>query len=242
MPYLQRSDCRLYYEDIHPEKMETIIMLHGNGEDTTYFKKQAPYFSKEYRVLLADMRGHGKSEIGQKDLNFSLFAEDIIALLDELKIKKAHVLGFSDGGSTAITLALRYPERVAALILNGANLNPRGIKTYIQLPIVFGYGILSLYVRCFHKEKAKRQVMGLMVKHPHFTLEQLREIKAETLVLVGTKDMVKSRHSRLIAAHIRHAQLTVLEGSHFIAQSNSDVYNKTVYKFLKKTCGKDSPS
>lgn len=231
MSYINIEGCKLYYE-CHGDAKEVLIMLHGNGEDGTYFKEQITYFVKQYRVIVMDMRGHGKSEPGELDLDFTLFAQDVVRLMDELEIEKAHILGFSDGGNTAIHIGLLYPQRVTSLILNGADLNPKGIKRHIQIPIICGFAILSL----FHSAKArhKQQVMQLMVHHPDIKAEALRMIQQPVLVLVGDKDMVKDEHSALIANALPHASLVTLHGSHFIAHDCPAEYNAAVEHFLNK--------
>ena len=145
----------------------TLILLHGNGEDHTYFVKQIPAFSPHFRLVLMDTRGQGQSTGGDGELNFSVFAADLLALMDHLQIAKAHLLGFSDGGNLALTFALAHPERVQSLILNGANLGPGGVKLSTQLPIVLGYGCCRLLSPFSRKARQNGAVLGLMVNHPH---------------------------------------------------------------------------
>ena len=110
---------------IEQGKGEALILLHGNGESLDYFAHQIAYFSHDYRVIAVDTRGHGQSPRGEDPFTLEQFAEDLRDFMDGLKIKKAHLLGFSDGGNIALTFALWYPERVRSLILNGANLYPQ---------------------------------------------------------------------------------------------------------------------
>jgi len=107
---------------------EPIILLHGNGEYLEYFEHQIEHFSKEYRVIALDTRGHGKSPRGNKPFTIRQFADDLKDFMDELGIEKAHILGFSDGGNIAIVFAMKYQERTMKVIMNGANLYPSGVK------------------------------------------------------------------------------------------------------------------
>ena len=107
-----------------------LILLHGNGESSGYFVNQIDRFANEYRVIAVDTRGHGASPRGNKPFTLETFADDLKNLLDSLNIEKANILGFSDGGNIAVIFALKYPERVASLVLNGANLFPRGLKVH----------------------------------------------------------------------------------------------------------------
>ena len=86
------------------------------------------YFSRNYRVIVVDTRGHGQSPRGTAPFTIAQFADDLKDFMDELDISKAVILGFSDGANIAMKFVLKYPERVKALILNGGNLNPKGVK------------------------------------------------------------------------------------------------------------------
>ena len=112
---------------------EVLILLHGNGEDSTYFVHQIPFLAKHFRVLAVDSRGHGRSPRGGGALSIEGFADDLADFMDERGIARAHLLGFSDGANVAMAFALRRPERVRKLILNGGNLNPWGMKPGVLL-------------------------------------------------------------------------------------------------------------
>ena len=132
---------KLYYKEAG--KGFPLILLHGNGENGGYFEHQIGYFQDKYRVIALDTRGHGKSPRGEKPFTIRQFAEDLHDFMDEQEIEKAHILGFSDGGNTALIFALKYPRRVGRLILNGANLDALGVKPSTQIPIVLGYRAAS---------------------------------------------------------------------------------------------------
>ena len=94
-----------------------LILLHGNGEDSSCFRHQLEFFSKEYRVIAIDTRGQGESPRGTAPFTFEQFAQDLEDFMDEHGIFRANILGFSDGGITALIFALTRPERVNKLIL-----------------------------------------------------------------------------------------------------------------------------
>ena len=96
-----------------------MVLLHGNGEDGGYFRHQIEYFSRRYRVIAVDTRGHGKSPRGIAPFTMDQFAADLKGLLDELGIEAPILLGFSDGANIAMKFALRYPGRLKALIQIG---------------------------------------------------------------------------------------------------------------------------
>jgi pimeloyl-ACP methyl ester carboxylesterase len=221
-----------YIEKGHGE--ETIILLHGNGEDCTYFVGQIDEFARQYHVYAIDTRGHGKTPRGSAPFTIRQFADDLLAFMDLHGIAKAHILGFSDGGNIAMIFALRHPERVDKLILNGANLNARGVKFMTQFPIEIGYRIARLFAKRSAKAKANAEMLGLMVNDPNLEPSTLSAIQARTLVIAGTHDMIKDAHTRLIARSIPDAQLVLLEGSHFIANEKPVEFNRAVLGFLKQ--------
>lgn len=209
-----------------------LILLHGNGESGEYFAHQISHFSSNYRVLAIDTRGQGKSPRGVKPFTISQFVEDLHDYMEEERIEKAHILGFSDGGNIALMFTLAYPERVEKLILNGANLNPKGVKRRFQIPIEAGYWIASLFAKKSQKAREHAELMGLMVKEPNILPEHLKKIKSPTLVIAGTKDMIVEKHTRLIHQSIPGAQLVLMEGDHFIAAKHPEEFNQAVENFL----------
>lgn len=152
--------------------------------------------------------------------------------MDEQKIEKAHILGFSDGGNIALTFALRRPERVGRLVLNGANLDPSGVKPSVQIPIVLGYRLASLFKA--PKARANAELLGLMVNEPHIDPKKLAALAIPALVIVGSKDMIKASHSRLIADSLPKGRLSTIEGDHFIANKQPAQFNRAVLEFLKE--------
>ena len=210
-----------------------LILLHGNGEDCAYFARQMDSFSEHFHVIALDTRGHGQTPRGEAPFTIRQFAEDLLAFMDQHNIEKAHLLGFSDGGNIAMVFALAHPERVDKLILNGANLNASGVKRKIQIPIEIGYRIAKLFARKSPKAKKNAEMLGLMVNDPNVNPEELSRIQSQTLVIAGDNDMIKDKHTRLIAKSIPHAELCIIHGDHFIANKNPEAFNEAVLRFLK---------
>ena len=206
-----------------------LILLHGNGEDHTYFVHQIEYFSKTHRVIAIDTRGHGQSPKGDAPFTIEQFANDLLAFMDEHKIEKADILGFSDGGNIALIFALKHQNRINNLILNGANLYPKGVKTSVQIPVVFGYWLAKLL-----GGKAKADLLGLMIKEPDISPDELQSLHIPTLVIAGDKDMIKTSHTELIAASIPNSTLCIIPGNHFIANNCAEIFNSIVDKFLNE--------
>ena len=212
---------------------EPLLLLHGNGEDCGYFRGQIDEFSKCYHVYAPDTRGHGKTPRGEKPFTIRQFADDLLGFLDAHQIAKAHLLGFSDGGNIAMLFAMRHPDRVKRLILNGANLNPSGVKRSVQIPIELGYRIAKLFSAGSDSARLHAEMLGLMVNEPDVKPEELSGIEAKTLVIAGTNDMIKESHTRQIAAGISGSRLVLIQGSHFIAHEKPEEFNRAVLDFLQ---------
>ena len=226
------TDIQLHY--IEQGEGQPLILLHGNGEDHTYFDHQIERFSKDYYVIALDTRGHGQSPRGEKPFSIKQFAEDLHDFMDEKGIDKAILLGFSDGGNIALEFALKHPEKVEKLVLNGANLFPSGVKPMYQWPIEIGYRIAKLFAKKSEKAKQNTEMLGLMVNEPHIDPSELAVVTMPVLVVVGTKDMIKESHTKLIYKSLPNAQLNIIEGDHFVANKNPEAFNKVVDAFLRK--------
>ncbi len=213
---------------------EPIILLHGNGENCSYFQGQIDVFSKCYHVYAIDTRGHGKTPRGTMTFTIRQFADDLLGFMDEQRIEKAHLLGFSDGGNIAMVFAIQYPDRVNRLILNGANLNAGGVKRTTQIPIEIGYKIAKKFADKSDSARLNAEMLGLMVNEPNIMPEELEGIRAKTLVIAGTNDMIRKEHTKLIADNITDAELVFIRGNHFIANKCPKEFNRVVLEFLRR--------
>lgn len=223
-------DIKHFYQE--KGEGDCMILLHGNGEDHTYFEGQIEDFSKHFHVYALDTRGHGKTLRGEAPFTIRQFAKDLKSFMDEHQIEKANLLGFSDGGNIALVFALKYPYMVDRLILNGTNLNPRGVKKRTQIPIEIVYRIAKRFEKNSDKAKANAEMLGLMVHDPNINIEELAKLKAKTLVIAGDNDMIKEEHTRSIAKKIPGAKLCILKGNHFVANKEPEAFNKVVLEFL----------
>ena len=224
-------DIALYYQEKGDK--EPFILLHGNGENGSYFKHQIEYFSDRYRVIALDTRGHGKSPRGIKPFTIEQFSCDLYDFMANLEISNAVILGFSDGANIAMRFAIKYPNKVKALILNGGNLNPKGVKRTTQIPIEIGYKIARRFASKSAEAKRNAEMLGLMVNEPNIDLNELSKITAPTLVICGSNDMIKESHTKEIAENIPNAKLSIMKGNHFIANKRYVTFNKEIENFLQ---------
>lgn len=224
-------DITLYYQE--KGNKEPFILLHGNGENGSYFENQIDYFSDRYRMIALDTRGHGKSPRGTEPFTIEQFSCDLYEFMVSLEISNAVILGFSDGANIAMKFAIKYPDKVKALILNGGNLNPKGVKRTTQIPIEIGYKIASLFASKSPDAKKNAEMLGLMVNEPNIEPNELSKITAPTLVICGSSDMIKESHTKEIAKNIPNARLSIIKGNHFIANKRYAAFNKEVEDFLQ---------
>ena len=233
MGFVETGGARLHYEVSGAG--EPLVLLHGNGESLGYFAAQVPAFAARHRVIALDTRAHGESARGAGPLDFARFADDVCAVLDALGVDSAHVLGYSDGGNTALTLALRRTERVRSLIVNGANLDPRGLGWKFRIPATLGWLAAGVVAPLSPALAHKRELLGLMVLHPHIPSEALAAITVPTLVVVGERDPIPRRHTELIADSIPGAELAIVpDAGHACAQERPAAFNAVVLDFLAR--------
>lgn len=224
------SDISLHY--VKRGRGSPLLLLHGNGEDGSYFIRQMEYFSPRHTVYAIDTRGHGQSPRGAAPMTVRQFARDLLDFMDGQDLPQASILGFSDGGNIALAFALAHPERVDKLVLNGANLDPSGVKPHIQIPIVLGYKLASLFSAKSPEAALRAEILGLMVNDPHIPPSALRALAVPTLVIAGTHDMIRPAHTRLIADSLPNSRLVTIPGGHFIAAKNPGEFNRAVAAFL----------
>ncbi|HJC66600.1 MAG: alpha/beta hydrolase [Lachnospiraceae bacterium] len=235
---IQLEDFLMHYEE--KGDGEPLVLLHGNGEDLGYFAGQMEYFRETYRVIALDTRGHGESERGTAPFTLEQFGRDLYDCLRKMETGPVHLLGFSDGGNIALAFGREHPEMVRSLILNGANLDPWGVKLSVQLPIVAGYGMVSLLAPFLRDCRRKKEILGLMVREPHYEKADLEALTMPVLVIAGDRDMIRESHTRRIAREIKGSRLIILPGSHFLAKENKEAFNRAVEAFLDEVRAKEA--
>ena len=211
-----------------------LLLLHGNGEDHSYFAGQMDAFAAHRTVYALDTRGHGQSPRGHAPFTIDQFARDLLAFMDEHGLEQADLLGFSDGGNIALTFALAHPDRVRRLVLNGANLDPSGVEPAVQLPIVAGYKLAALFAGRSERARRHWELLDLMVTQPRIAPCSLKALTVPTLVLVGSRDMIRLSHTLLIARNLPNARLKILNGDHFIAAKRPAAFNRAALDFLEE--------
>lgn len=205
----------LYYEKTG--EGQPIVLLHGNGETHQIFDVMTAQLKDNYSVYAIDSRGHGQST-RVKELDYRNMAEDIVEFIRVIGLKKPILYGFSDGGILGLMIASTYPELLSKLIISGANLIPEGIKKrYLKL-----FRILYYITR--------NPNYHLMVTQPQISDEELHKIIVPTLVLAGSKDLIKEEHTRHIAEAIPNCTMQILAGENHMSYV---VHSNKLYSILE---------
>lgn len=233
------------YYDIRGFKMyaevygqgQPLLIIHGNGGSISNFLYQIPYFSKKYKVIVADSRSHGKSADKGDSLSYEMMADDYAALLSAMNIDSADVIGWSDGGINGLLLAIRHPEKVKKLAITGANLRPdtTAVPQEVWDMVKPTYDELKATVNKNDAQKTAYKLFNLLMTQPHIPLTDLQKISCPTLVIGGDHDVIKEEHTMEIYKNIKHAYLWILPNSgHSTPVVYADEFNKKVDEFFKQ--------
>lgn len=232
--YAAIRGIQIYYEIYG--KGEPLLFIHGNNGSIQDFKNQIPSFSKNYQVIIADNRSHGKSIDTQDFLSYEQMADDFASLLDYLKLDSVNVVGWSDGGINGLLLASRHPKKVRKLAVTGANLTPEPVKSTDAWVVENEYHVIDSLSRLPVNAESKRQLKlhRLLVNEPHISHAELNKIQCPTLVIGGDHDVIMPRHTLEIAEAIPRSYLWILPNSgHSTPIAYKDLFNSTILEFLK---------
>lgn len=216
---------------------QPLLIIHGNGGSINNFLYQIPYLSKKYKVIVADSRAQGNSKDEADSLSYEMMADDYAALLDQMKIDSAYVIGWSDGGINGLLLAIRHPEKVKKLAVTGANLWPDTTAVFndVEQMVLPPYNMLKSKADKNAQEKAGWKLLRLLVEEPHISLTDLHKISVPTLVIGGDHDVIKPEHTLLIAQNIPNSYLWILPNSgHSTPIIYKNDFNKQVDNFFSK--------
>jgi len=231
--FIKTRGINIYYETYG--EGEPLLIIHGNGGSINNFIYQIPYFSKNYKVILADSRAQGKSVDKGDSLSYEMMTDDLNALLDTLHLNNCYVIGWSDGGINGLLLAMRHPDKVKKLAVTGANLWPEA--TAVD-PFIYNWA--KNYYDSLKKLPASPNNIGsiklthLLAFEPHITTKQLQKIKCPTLVIGGDHDVILPQHTMLIAQSIPNSYLWILPNSgHSTPIFYKEKFNTEIDNFFK---------
>ncbi len=234
--YADINGIKMYYELYG--NGEPMVLIHGNEQSIVSLKHQIKYFSKKFQVLVADSRGHGKSDLNTMKLTYGGMADDWFSLISHLGLKKVNVFGWSDGGVIGLKLAIQHPELINKLAIMGANTLPPKHSAY-------PYAIKSVNVLNRHIDEMiaindtssdwglSKQLVGLLFSDPKISNDQLTSIKAPVLVMAGDKDVIIAEHTFSIFQHIKNSHLAIFPGqTHWAPITDPTMFNSTLDRFF----------
>ncbi len=233
--FIPSGSANIHYQIYGEENKDVLILLHGNSGNLHYFDEQIEYFKKDRLILAIDSRGHGESTFGQGSLSLTVMADDLFNIVTGFGFRNFDLLGFSDGGSIAMYFALKHNDMIRNLILVGANINPWGVKLHFQIPTFFSYQLCRLAsVLNPAMANLNKEYLGLMVNEPYIAPEDLGKITARTLVVAGSRDLIREGHTKKIAKYLPNSTLEIINGAdHFMSKKMPDVFNKVLENFLR---------
>ena len=218
-----------------------VILLHGGLGHSGNWSYQVPALvGGGYRAVLIDSRGHGRSTRDTRPYSYELMASDVLAVMDVLELKKAAMVGWSDGACTALVLGAKAPERVAGVFFFGCNMDPSGTKEFVMTPVIercFGrhakdYAQLSATPDQF--EAFVGAVSEMMKTQPNYSASDLAEIQVPVVVVQSELDeFIKPEHAEYLARSIPWAELILMPGvSHFAPLQRPGQFNDVMLDFL----------
>lgn len=255
--YSDVNGLKMYYEIYGQGK--PLVLVHGGGSTIqTNFEKIIPLLAKNRKVIAVELQAHGRTSDRNADLTFEQDANDIATLLKNLNIGKADFLGFSNGGTTTLQIAIQHPEIVDKMILGSALAKRNGVPDWFwgfmsqakleNMPAQLKDGYKKVAadpngLQVMHYRDVKR-----IVNFKDIPDEQIKSIKAPTLIIIGDKDVITPEHAIELHRQIANSELAIIPGGHgqYIGEittitpdfKESDLVVPMIEKFLDKKAEK----
>ena len=236
--YVTVNGIQMYYEEYG--EGEPLFLIHGNSGDIKSMGNQIDYFKSNYRVIIADSRGHGKSELNTDSLTYVQMAEDWNELANQLNIDSVNIIGWSDGGIIGLLMGINHPDKVKKIAAMAPNLRPDSTAIYPYLVSYVKHSKQQVEMMIQAKDTSQEwnllnQRLTLMAYQPSISTADLSKIQVPVLIMAGDKDIIREEHTIEIYQNIKNAHLCILPGeTHFMPASNPGVFNKIVETFITK--------
>ena len=211
--FIQLSQVKMHYR-VYGGGKTPLVLIHGNGGSINSLKEAASYLANDFTVYLPESRCHGQSS-DPGEISYELMASDIKEFIEAMGLEKPVVMGHSDGGINAITLAAMYPDVPGAIISAGANSHPKTFKLYFPL----GVAIKNI----FQPDKLNDMMLTL----PDFTPEYLSRITCPAYIVSGQFDIMWISDTVYIHENIRDSDMAVVKGaghSTYMSQNGKKAY------------------
>jgi pimeloyl-ACP methyl ester carboxylesterase len=247
MPTIQLADLEIYYESLGVG--EPLLFLHsGYSRGILAFACQMLDFQQNYTCYFPDFRGHGRTKCASLEWSMPRLAEDMINFLDALHIPRAHLFGYSLGGSVALYMAVQAPERVATLTTIGCSgfVDPRGADDFEAEQLLKNeqYAIIA-HMTANHVEAHRGNWQEFMRQsaqdwrlYPQLTIEQLRGIRCPAYFIGGETDsFATEKQLQTLSELVEGSRYWVVPGCshrpHMLREKPGEV-NDEVLRFIKE--------
>lgn len=221
--YAPVNGIKMYYE-VHGTGTP-LVLIHGGGSTiNTTFGRILPLLSQHYKVIAMELQAHGRTSDRNAPESFEQDADDVAALLHHLNISKAHIMGFSNGGNTAMQIAVRHAALVNKLVIISAFYKREGmisgffdgmqLATIDNMPAPLKDGYLQVnndpqgLQTMFNKDRER------MLNFKDWSDETLTSIQAPALLISADHDVAKPEHAVKMSQLIPNAELMILPGTH----------------------------
>jgi pimeloyl-ACP methyl ester carboxylesterase len=201
-----------------------LVLLHGGGSTIhTSFGRIFPEFAKTHRVIAIELQAHGHTSDRDAPETFAQDAADVVELLRQLHILKADILGFSNGGHTALEIGIKYPQSVNKLVIASAFYKRDGVPAWFwkgfdnpkfsDMPQIYKDEYLKINDQAALMNMFNKDVQR-MKNFKDWTDDDIRSIQAPTLVVIGDQDLTLPEHAVAMSRLLPHGRLVILPGRH----------------------------
>jgi pimeloyl-ACP methyl ester carboxylesterase len=217
------NDLKMYHE-IHGSG-RPLVLIHGGGSTIiTTFGRILPELAKTHQVIAVELQAHGHTPDIDRPLNFEQDADDVAALLEQLHIEKADFMGFSNGGTTSLQIAIRHPELVNKLVLASTTYKRDGMQpgffegmqqaSLENMP----QPLKDAYLEANPDPKGLQAMfdrdVARMLAFEDISDADIQAIQAPALVINGDAEVVRAEHALALSRALPHAKLAILPGGH----------------------------
>jgi pimeloyl-ACP methyl ester carboxylesterase len=237
--YALINGLQLYYE-LHGSG-QALVLLHGGGSTIqSNYGFLLPVLAQHFRVIAVELQAHGHTGDRATPLSFEQDADDVVALLDYLQIKQAAIMGFSNGGTTALQCAIRHPTRVRKLVLASALALRSGMQegffegmaqaTMEHMPQPLQEAYLAANPDPAGLETMFHRDVYRMQNFKDIAEEDLRSIQVSTLIINGDREVILAAHALFLAQTLPQASLLILPCGHgeYIAECCSTLTDTSI--------------
>jgi pimeloyl-ACP methyl ester carboxylesterase len=244
--YISVRNTKIYYEEYG--KGTPLILLEGGMGSIADFSLCIPALSKRFHVIAPDMPGQGRSQLADS-MSYQLLADYISSLIDLLKLDSACIIGWSDGGNTALILANKRPDKIKKILVSGANYKLSGIPSMLNDTTDFRRVINSPDFEEIDKEELDKyrslypgrdwkkffiDINVMWSQKIYFPATILEGIKIPVMIVLGDRDIVTPEHGIEMYNLIKGSQLCILpDTSHRVFHERPSLISEIAFDFFK---------